>query len=91
MIRTKIRLETNKDVANFVSKINADGSIDKYVVEDAEGHHRVNARSYLGMLYASAEFAGNMFLVNETEDGKFPSFIYEFMPLSDNDGNYIHS
>jgi len=91
MTRTKIRLETNKDVANFVSKINADGSIDKYVVEDAEGHHRVNARSYLGMLYASAEFAGNMFLVNETEDGKFPSFIYEFMPLSDNDGNYIHS
>ena len=91
MIRTKIRLETNKDVANFVSKINADGSIDKYVVEDAEGHHRVDARSYLGMLYASAEFAGNMFLVNETEDGKFPSFIYEFMPLSDNDGNYIHS
>lgn len=91
MIRTKIRLETNKDVANFVSKLNTDGSIDKYVVEDAEGHHRVNARSYLGMLYASAEFAENMFLVNETEDGKFPFFIYEFMPLSDNDGNYIHS
>lgn len=91
MTRTRIRLETNSEVTAFVSKLNADGSIDKYVVEDAEGHHRVNARSYLGMLYASAEFAGNMFLVNETEDGKFPSFIYEFMPLSDNDGNYIHS
>ena len=91
MTRTKIRLETNKEVTAFVQKLNADGSIDKYIVEDVEGRHRVNARSYLGMLYASAEFADNMFLVNETEDGKFPSFIYEFMPLSENDGTYIHN
>ena len=91
MTRTKIRLETNKDVTSFVTLLNSDGSIDKYIVEDVEGRHRVNARSYLGMLYASAEFAGNMYLVNETEDGKFPTFIYDFMPLSDNDGNYIHN
>lgn len=90
MIRTRIRLETNKDVTDFVSKLNSDGSIDKYVVEDESGRHRVNARSYLGMIYASAEFAGRMYLVNETEDGKFPTFIYAFQPLSDNDGNYIH-
>lgn len=91
MTRTKIRLETNKEVTAFVQKLNTDGSIDKYIVEDAEGRHRVNARSYLGMVYASAEFAGNMFLVNETEDGKFPTFVYEFMPLSENDGISIHS
>lgn len=90
MIRTKIRVETNSDVVNFVSKLNSDGSIDRYIVEDESGKHRVNARSYLGMVYASAEFAGQTYLVNETEDGKFPSFIYEFLPLSDNDGNYIH-
>lgn len=91
MTRTKIRLETNKEVTAFVQKLNTDGSIDKYIVEDGDGRHRVDARSYLGILYASAEFAGNMFLVNETEDGKFPSFIYEFMPLSENDGTYIHN
>ena len=91
MTRTKIRLETNKEVTTFVQKLNTDGSIDKYIVEDGDGSHRVDARSYLGMLYASAEFAGNMFLVNETEDGKFPSFIYEFMPLSENDGISIHN
>ena len=91
MTRTKIRLETNKEVTAFVQKLNTDGSIDKYIVEDGEGQHRVDARSYLGMIYASAEFAGDMFLVNETEDGKFPSFIYEFMPLSESDGTYIHS
>ena len=77
--------------AHSMVALNTDGSIDKYIVEDAEGRHRVNARSYLGMLYASAEFAGNMFLVNETEDGKFPSFVYDFMPLSENDGISIHS
>lgn len=91
MTRTKIRLETNKEVTAFVQKLNTDGSIDKYIVEDGEGQHRVDARSYLGMIYASAEFAGDMFLVNETEDGKFPSFIYEFMPLSESDGTYIHN
>ena len=90
MIRTKIRLETNNEVVSFVSQLNTDGSIDKYIVEDETGNCRVNARSYLGMVYASAEFAGHLYLVNETEDGKFPAFIYQFLPLSDNDGNYIH-
>ena len=90
MTRTRIRLETNKDVVDFVSQLNADGSIDKYIVEDEEGNCRVNARSYLGMVYASAEFYGKLYLINETEDGKFPSFIYNFLPLSDSDGNYIH-
>ena len=91
MTRTRIRLETTSDVTKFVQQLNSDGSIDKYAVEDESGKHRVNARSYLGMIYASAEFEGHTYLVNETEDGKFPHFIYDFMPLSDNDGNYIHS
>ena len=91
MIRTRIRLETNSQVTNFVRLLNSDGSIDKYIVEDESGTCRVGARSYLGMLYASSEFADNMYLVNETEDGKFPTFIYQFQPLSNNDGNYIHS
>lgn len=91
MTRTRIRLETTSDVTKFVQQLNSDGSIDKYVVEDESGKHRVNARSYLGMIYASAEFGGHTYLINEVEDGKFPHFIYDFMPLSDNDGNYIHS
>ena len=87
MTRTKIRLETNKEVTAFVSQLNADGSIDKYIVEDTEGRHRVNARSYLGMLYASAEFAGNMFLVNETAVASVLAcvdwlWLYAILPLS---------
>ena len=91
MIRARIRLDTVGAVSDFVSRINTDGTINKYTVESKTGKHRVDARSYLGMIYASAEFGGHTYLVNEVEDGKFPHFVYDFMPLSDNDGNYIHS
>jgi len=54
-----------------------------------DGKHRVNARSYLGMIYASAEFGDHMFLVNETEDGVFPAFINSYRHPGE-DGNFIH-
>lgn len=82
MVRAKIRLDTNKSVMAFVQAINSDGSIDKYVITDFDGIHCVSARSYLGVLYASSEFGDNMYLVNLTEDGKFPHFIDEFRPLN---------
>lgn len=89
MIRARIRLDLMSEVADFVRQLNADGSINKYVVEDLEGKHRVNARSYLGMIYASAEFGDHMFLVNETEDGVFPAFINNYRHPGE-DGNFIH-
>ena len=89
MIRARIRLDTTKDVNNFVIKMNSDGTINHYVVENLDGSHRVNARSYLGMIYASAEFGDYLYLINETEDGYFPAFINEFRHPGD-DGNYIH-
>lgn len=79
-VRAKIRLETTLDVANFISRINSDGTIDKYILEDFDGVRRVDARSYLGVMYASAEFGGETYLVNMTEDGKFPSGIDLFRP-----------
>ena len=82
MVRAKIRLDTNKAVTAFVQAMNSDGTIDKYIVTDFEGVHSVNARSYLGMIYASAEFGDEMYLINLTEDGKFPHFIDEFRPLN---------
>ena len=90
MVRARIRLDTMNEVANFVRQLNTDGSINKYVVEDLEGKHRVNARSYLGMIYASAEFGEHMYFVNETEDGVFPAFINSYRHPGD-DGNYIHN
>ena len=81
MTRARIRLETTSSIAELVKILNSDGSIDKYVLEDFEGAYQVNARSYLGVLYAFAEFGGNIYLVNKTEDGKYPIEIDKFRPL----------
>ena len=79
--RAQIQLDTTKAVTEFVTTLNSDGSIDKYVIEDFDGVHRVDARSFLGVLYASAEFGGNLFLVNKTNDGHYPWVINKFRPL----------
>ena len=90
MIRARIRLDTTKGVDTFVRLLNSDGSAMHYTAEDFEGKQRVNARSFLGMVYASAEFGDYIYLVNETEDGIFPSFVDDFRPLGE-DGNSIHN
>lgn len=89
MVRARIRLNTNKEVMNFVQEMNSDGTINKYIVEDSEGIHRVGARSFLGMLYASSEFNDDMYLINETVDGYFPSFIDKYRHPGE-DGESIH-
>ena len=71
MIRAQIQLITAQDVANFVSVINADGTSNHYVITNEDSSLSVNARSYLGMLYAATEFE-YLYLVNQTDDGKFP-------------------
>ena len=89
--RAKIRLDTSKEVINFVSEINSDGSTIKYVVENEDRSYRVSARSLLGVLYASAEFGDGIYLVNESNDNPFPAFIDKYRPLSENDGDYLHN
>ena len=89
MIRARIRLDTSREVKDFCEAMNSDGTITKYTVEDLTGSYRVNARSFLGMLAASADFGGHMYLVNETEDGVFPSFVDKFRHLGE-DGEFIH-
>ena len=91
MIRTCIYLKTDRDIADFVHQLNNDNSFDFYIIEDKSGLYRVDARSYLDIVYAFSkftEFTEKVYLVNETEDGKFPNFIYEFRPLRSKDGNY---
>ena len=89
--RAKIRLDTSKEALSFVKDVNSDGTAIKYIIEDKEGNYRVSARSLLGVLYASAEFGGELYLVNETNDNPFPSFVDKYRPLDENDGNYLHN
>lgn len=76
--RAHIRLDKTIDVTNFVSILNSDGSVDKYMLENFDETHHVSARSFLGAMYMSTEFNDEIYLVNLTEDGKFPFEINQF-------------
>lgn len=78
--KAKIRLDTAHEVTKFVQALNSLGSIDKFTLENIDGSRRVDARSFLGALYASAEFGDNLYLINETNDGRFPFCVDEFRP-----------
>lgn len=74
-IRAHIRFNTTTDAKSFVSQINADGTTDKYIIEDVDGVQRADARSILGVIYALSEYGDNTYLVNMTRNGVFPSFV----------------
>ena len=76
--RAHLRLITQSDAADLVSSINRDGSTDHYSLETGDGRNRVNARSLLGVLYFVSEHSNETYLVNETEDAKFPAGIDKF-------------
>lgn len=78
MVRAHIRINTTQEATEFVRQINSDGSINKYIITDNAGTYRANARSMLGVIYAMTDFADEMYLVNETEDGMFPSTIDKY-------------
>lgn len=78
--RAQLRIMNNQDAVRLVSILNSDGTADKYTLEDYEARHCVSARSLLGVMYMGMEHTEDMFLVNETEDGKFPSAIDQFRP-----------
>jgi hypothetical protein len=76
--RAHIRVITTAEAAQFVSDLNSDGTANKYIIENFDCESRVNARSLLGVIYAMTEHQDEMFLVNLTEDGKFPSIIDKY-------------
>ena len=78
MIRAHIRINTTHEATEFVQAINADGTVNKYVITDASGAYRANARSLLGVIYAMSDFNDNMYLINETEDGVFPGVVDKY-------------
>lgn len=72
-VRAHIRLNTATEASKFVSTLNED----HYVLENFDGSVRVNAHSFLGVLYIMTEHADEMFVVNTTNDGIFPSVIFD--------------
>ena len=77
-VRAHIHFMTHEDAAKFVTELNSDGTVNRYILENFDVTSRVNARSLMGVIYAMAEYADNIYLVNDTLDGYFPSFIDKY-------------
>lgn len=75
--RARIRLVTNQDAIDFVSTINSDGTATRYALENFDGSYRVNARSFLGVLYFTTEHNEDTYIVND-DGGSIPTFIDKF-------------
>lgn len=76
--RAHIRFNTIQEATQFVSELNKDGTVNKYVLENFDCESRVNARSLLGVIYMMTEYRDEMYLVNETIDGHFPFFVDKY-------------
>ena len=77
--RAKLYLDTGKLVSEFVKDINSDGSTERWMVENFDGSLRVSARSLLGMMYASTEWNGELYLFDASnERAKIPSSIDKY-------------
>lgn len=73
--RAHIRLNTMNEIKSFVELLNTDGTADRYTIENANGSLRINARSIEGVIYAAVDYNDETYLVNETNDGVYPSGI----------------
>ena len=81
-IRAHIRIDNPTAAATFVSKINSEGTTHKYTIENQDGTARVDARSLLGVIYATTDYADHMYCVNDTVDGVFPSLIDDYRVIA---------
>ena len=74
-VRAQINVTTQTEILKLISNLsNLD---DTFTVENFNGSIRVNARSIMGMLYITTECGDQLYLVNNTHDGVFPSFLDE--------------
>lgn len=76
--RAHIRLMTLNDIKNFVESLNSDGTADRYTIENEDGSLRINARSIEGVVYAAVDYNEETYLVNETNNGVYPSGIDDY-------------
>ena len=74
-VRAQINVTTQTELLKLISNLsNLD---DIFTVENFNGSIRVNARSIMGMLYITAECGDQLYLVNNTHNGVFPSLLDE--------------
>ena len=77
-IRAKLRLETGQQVKAFVRDVGFDMNPNDWVLENFDGSLRINASSLLGVMYASAEWNGEVYLTNIRKNFAFPVFVDKY-------------
>lgn len=76
--RAHIRLSSQAEVVEFIRLITSHPAGFKFSIENFDGSRRIDAASVIGVMYAMFDFQDEMYLVNETDDGKMPAFIDQF-------------
>jgi len=71
MSKMKLSLATKEAIRTFLDVMNSQE--DNYILENENGNVRVDAKSMLGVLYATTECGQTFFLMNTTNDGVFPT------------------
>lgn len=75
-VRAHIRLTTQEEITKFMASLSA--LEDSFSIEDFDGVQKANAKSTLGVMYASCDYGEQMYLVNLTNDGYCPAAIDRF-------------
>ena len=76
--RAHIRLNNQHEVLEFITALSK--FEDNYSIESANGKHRVNAKSVIGVMYTMMDFPEELYLVNETNNGYIPAFVDNYRP-----------
>lgn len=79
----RLAVDTKDRVVAFMAAIQS--CIDEFSITTLDGRYNVNAKSYLGVLYALTEFPDKV-LINQTTPNYYPVCLEEFRkPLDNND------
>ena len=72
----KLSLATAEAVRTFISVMGS--ANDDYILEDEKHKVRVDAKSMLGVMYATSENGPMFFLINASGNDKYPSGVDQF-------------
>lgn len=74
--RAHIRLNNQAEVMRFIQQLSEFS--DKFSIENINADHRTDAKSVLGVMYMTFDYADQMYLVNDTHDGNIPAFVNQY-------------
>ena len=77
-VRARLQIVTQNEAVEFINALCDGKTTDHFDLENFASTQRVNTRSILGVLYATAEFKDEIYLVNLDNDGVFPAAIDKF-------------